>query len=154
MNVAEVVGFLGSAVSFVLWLPQAGLAWRNRHDRRALAGLSLGTFILVLCNAALWAAYAVLTKAWWVGVPGLVNAPLALMMIVLVLQARMGGAPTAITLCGCRGGYLASDPHDFVVTAPPGYGYVHSPCSGVVVSGFAVPLGQGEMAASRMRAMS
>lgn len=40
------------------------------------------------------------------------------------------------------------------VTAPPGYGYVHSPCNGVTVAGFVVPEGEGDQASREMREMN
>ncbi|WP_315096660.1 hypothetical protein [uncultured Cellulomonas sp.] len=84
----EVVGFLASLLSLVLWWPQAARVWRYRHDGSRLGGVSLPTQVLLLANAALWAVYALLTGSFWVGAPGLVNAPLAVATIAVLLRSR------------------------------------------------------------------
>lgn len=43
---------------------------------------------MLLVNATGWALYGVLTGAFWVGAPGIVNGPLAILSIVLVLRSR------------------------------------------------------------------
>lgn len=148
----ELLGLLGLTTSVVLWLPQARLAWRGRRDPSALAGLSAATLLLVVANAVVWALYAVVEQAWWAGAPGLLSGPLAATMAVLVLRARRSDQRAAAALQGACSRHPGPD-HDLVVTAPPGYGYVHSPCTGVQVSGFLVPLGQGQAASARMRRM-
>lgn len=85
----ELVGFLASAVSLVLWWPQAVRVWQLRHDGTELGGVSIATQVLLLANALLWAVYALLTGSFWVGAPGLVNAPLALGTIALVRRSRL-----------------------------------------------------------------
>ncbi len=82
------LGFIGSSLSFILWLPQAKLTWQNRHSAEKLAGISTGTQYVVLANATTWGIYAILTEAWWVGAPGLINFPLALGTILLVRKAQ------------------------------------------------------------------
>lgn len=149
---SDLVGLVASTIAFVLWLPQADLARRRLGDDRALAGLSMGTLWLVLCNAVLWGVYAVMTQAWWVGAPGLVNAPLAVWMLVLVVGARRRLA-AVVPPAGCGNLYHPVAEHDLVVTAPPGYGYVHSPCTGVPVPGFVVERGDGDRASQRMRGL-
>ena len=88
----EAIGFVASVVSLVLWWPQAARVWRHRHDGGQLGGVSISTQVLLLVNAALWGAYAVATGSFWVGAPGLVNVPLALLTITLLRRAR-GSAP-------------------------------------------------------------
>lgn len=60
-----------------------------RRDAHALAGIAIGTQLLVLANAALWFAYAGVLGSFWVGVPGLINAPLSAVIIALVLRTRV-----------------------------------------------------------------
>lgn len=97
MLLTEGVGFLASAVSFVLWWPQAARVWRHRHDRGQLGGVSISTQVLLLVNASLWGVYAVFTGSFWVGAPGLVNAPLALLTIALLRRSRGRGAGRRLT---------------------------------------------------------
>lgn len=86
--VDAVLGFFGSATSVLLWLPQARRIWRLRADAQALAGVSLGTQLLLAFNAVLWAAYAIAVPAPWAGLPSLFNLPLALLMMTLIVRAR------------------------------------------------------------------
>ncbi len=129
----NLVGALGCAISFILWLPQAKRIWAVRHDGSAMSSVSPGTYWLVLANAVLWAVYAALTGAWWSGAPGLVNAPLAVLVLILVARSRLVPNQNHC-LCdvseGCE--------HDYLVTAPPGAGTVHSPCRGVRVPGMPI----------------
>ena len=86
--VTEAVGFLAALISSVMFLPQAGRVWRMRNDRRSLRGVSPVGQVLLLVNATLWGLYALLTGAYWAGVPGLLNFPLACMTLVLLLRSR------------------------------------------------------------------
>lgn len=81
-------GIIASATAFILWLPQARAVWRHRGDPHALAAVSLATQVILLGNAAIWGFYAFQTQAFWVGAPGVVNAPLALVTIGLILRSR------------------------------------------------------------------
>jgi uncharacterized protein with PQ loop repeat len=86
----ELVGFIASVMSFVLWWPQAALVWRCRARGEQLTGVSTSSQLLLLINACLWGVYAVGTGSLWVGAPGLVNGPLAIITIVLLRRARQG----------------------------------------------------------------
>lgn len=123
--IIEAIGFLASAISFTIFLPQALRTWRVRNDPIALAGISTGTQLLILANATLWGVYAVLTGAFWVGAPGLLNAPLAAFTIFLIYRSR--GSAVAVVPEGCK---LCIDDikHEIFITAPPGWGSV-MPCS-------------------------
>lgn len=70
------------------------------------------------------------------------------MTIIERIRRRFRPAPPK--QCGC-GQVREGIPHDFVVTAPPGYGYVHSPCTGSISWGFATPYGEGAEASRQMR---
>lgn len=93
----EALGFSASVIAFVLFVPQALRVWKVRADPAALSGVSLGTQFFLLSNAVLWAFYAVETQAFWVGAPGLVNAPLAICVIILVTRARRASPAPART---------------------------------------------------------
>jgi uncharacterized protein with PQ loop repeat len=84
----ELLGFVASVMSFILWWPQAALVWRCRGRGEQLTGVSISSQLLLLINACLWGAYAVGTGSLWVGAPGLVNGPLAVITIVLLRRAR------------------------------------------------------------------
>lgn len=84
----EIVGFIASVVSFVLWWPQAALVWRCRGGGEQLSAVSMSSQSLLLINAALWGAYAIGTGSLWVGAPGVINGPLAILTIVLLRRAR------------------------------------------------------------------
>ena len=85
---AGILGFVGSFISFILFIPQARTVWRQRHDPHALRGASLGTQFIVIANALVWFAYAYVLGEFWVGAAGFVNLPLALFTIALILRAR------------------------------------------------------------------
>ncbi|MHA3724225.1 hypothetical protein ACXR2T_10135 [Leucobacter sp. HY1910] len=121
--IEQAIGFIAAVVSFVLFLPQAQRAWQFRRDAQSLRGISVGTQLLVLLNASLWGAYAFITGSFWVGAPGLVNAPLAMAMIVLILRSRRQAATEDECLL-CRAGAV----HEVFVTVPPGWGSV-VPCT-------------------------
>ena len=84
----EILGFAAAVVSFVLWWPQAVRVWQCRRSVEHLSGVSISSQVLLLTNASLWGAYAVVTGSLWVGAPGLVNAPLAIVTIVILHRAR------------------------------------------------------------------
>jgi len=86
--VTEAVGFLAALVSSVMFLPQAARVWRMRNDRRSLRGVSPLGQVMLLINATLWGLYALLAGAYWAGVPGLLNFPLACATLLLLLRAR------------------------------------------------------------------
>lgn len=88
----NIIGFLGSFTSFVLWLPQARIVWKIRNDRVALGAVSLATQFIVVVNSILWLLYAIIADSFWVGAPGMLSAPLAIMTIVIITKARRAPA--------------------------------------------------------------
>lgn len=115
MFITDVIGFVSSVISFVLFLPQAKRTWEVRHDPKSLRGVSSGTQWLILCNATLWGVYAVLTGAFWVGAPGLVNAPLAIATLLLIGRAkRMDTPANDCSICEAR------IPHQVFIAFPEG----------------------------------
>ena len=98
----EILGFTASVLSLVLWWPQAARVWKCRGRSEQLSGVSVSSQTLLLMNAALWGAYAIVTGSLWVGASGLVNGPLAIITIVLLRRAERvsstrtsGGVSTA-----------------------------------------------------------
>lgn len=123
----QMVGFIASTIAFILFAPQARRTWQVRNIPSAVAGVSAGTQWLLLSNAVLWGVYAVLTEAFWVGAPGLVNGPLAVATLALIYRARATPEdPPAAPECEfCAEG----EEHRVFITSPPGWGSVMS-CSG------------------------
>lgn len=118
----NILGLIASIISFVLFLPQAKLTYKNRNNPQKLSTLSIGTQLLIMANATIWGIYAFLTNAFWVGAPGLVNFPLAFFTIVLILKNRKGETSKNwdrfCKSCGFEGDHL------IFVTQPPGFGSI------------------------------
>ena len=75
--VAELLGWFGAALSCVISLPQVVRTMRAKR----LDGISSATYWLVLFNAAAWTAWSLLTGEYAAGVPGLVNGPVAIVIL-------------------------------------------------------------------------
>lgn len=81
----EVVGWCGALTSSMLAAPQAFKLYRSPGE---YSGVSLLTWCVVMLNALLWFLYAVWTAAYPVGVPSLINGPLAAYIIVKILLSK------------------------------------------------------------------
>jgi uncharacterized protein with PQ loop repeat len=79
----HIIGWCGALTSSLLALPQAIKLYRNPFEQ---SGVSLLTWLVVVMNASLWLLYALLTKAYPVGVPSLINGPLAIYIIYKILR--------------------------------------------------------------------
>ena len=134
--IVHLIGFAASCMAFVLFIPQAVRVWHLRADAHGLLGVSVWTQVALLTNACLWGLYAALTEAFWVGAPGLVNAPLALAVLMLIYRARTTSSGQCL-VCG-----FAEGEHLIFVTSPPGYGS-QMPCSKETVP-HGVPMTPGE----------
>lgn len=86
--ITGIVGFLATTTSFIRFLPQAIQTWKQRNDAHALSGLSLPTQWLTLVNSLLWIVYGFLLGEIWVAMPSLLNAPMALFVIMLIISSR------------------------------------------------------------------
>lgn len=80
--IIDLLAWSGALISCLLSLPQLLQAL---HSER-LEGLSAATYWLVLGNAAIWAAWAVLAGEYAAGVPALINGPAAVVIIVRIHQ--------------------------------------------------------------------
>ena len=67
----ELLAWGGAALSCLLTIPQAVRTLRARQ----LDGVSAATYWIVLANAAIWGAWALLTGEYAAGVPSLVSGP-------------------------------------------------------------------------------
>lgn len=132
---ATLFGVAGNICSAALFLPNAAVVYRNRHDSAALRGVSVTMQVLILCNATLWVLYAWATGAWWAAAPGALNVPLALFVLHLVFRSRSraaaGIAPLAEGDSRCVCGWSEPDqPHDLFCVTAAGYG-TRRRCDGV-----------------------
>lgn len=80
----ELLAWAGAALSTLLGLPQAVRALRTNR----LEALSAATYWLTLANAAVWAAWAIVTGNLAAGVPALVNGPAAVLILKRLEAAR------------------------------------------------------------------
>ena len=75
---AELLAWIGAALSCLLCLPQAV---RTLRLRQRLDGISAGTYWIVLANATVWVTWSLLTGELAVGAPALVNGPAAVVIL-------------------------------------------------------------------------
>lgn len=102
----HLVGFVASVISFVMFWPQGWRTWSQRRSPQFLIGISVGTYLLLCANAVTWGVYAFMTGAYWSGLPGLFNLPLAVLVIVLSIRARKSidwKEPRPCQHCGALG---------------------------------------------------
>jgi uncharacterized protein with PQ loop repeat len=71
------LAWCGAALSCLLSVPQAIRALRTKR----LDGISASTYVIVLGNAAVWAAWAMCTGEHAAGVPALINGPAAILIL-------------------------------------------------------------------------
>jgi uncharacterized protein with PQ loop repeat len=75
MEKSFIFGIIISILDAWLFLPQAIIAWRNRHEPEKLEGISTFTYVLVLLVYVLWIIWDILVGRWdahlyaWVGIP-------------------------------------------------------------------------------------
>lgn len=105
--IITILAWSGALLSCLLAVPQAFRAFRT--DR--LDGVSATTYRIVLGNATVWTAWALLTGQYAAGVPGLVNGPVAVLILLRLRRAQLAtetgtrcpdGWPTEGALAGCR----------------------------------------------------
>jgi uncharacterized protein with PQ loop repeat len=82
--VVEMLAWCGAALSCLLSVPQA---IRVLHAER-LDGISAATYVIILSNAAVWAAWALLTGEYAAGIPGLINGPAAILILRRLMITR------------------------------------------------------------------
>jgi len=90
------LAWCGAALSCLLCIPQAARTLRAER----LDGVSASTYWIVLANAAVWVAWAVLTGEHAAGAPALVNGPAAVLILRRLLAARRGRPPTPSAAAG------------------------------------------------------
>lgn len=82
------LGFVGTAFSFLMWVPQARITWQSRNDAVRLAGISETTQWLLVLGYSVWGAYGLLSASMWVAAPSIIAIPLAAATIVVIRRGR------------------------------------------------------------------
>lgn len=80
--IIDLLAWSGALISCLLSVPQLLQAL---HSER-LEGLSAATYWLVLGNATIWAAWALMSGEYAAGVPALINGPAAVVIIIRIHQ--------------------------------------------------------------------
>lgn len=92
MGITEIainaLGFVGTAFSFLMWVPQARITWQSRNDAVRLAGISETTQWLLVLGYSVWGAYGLLSASLWVAAPSIIAIPLAAATIVVIRRGR------------------------------------------------------------------
>lgn len=97
----EIAGFSGSMMAFLIFVPQALKTIKNRHNYKEIQEtISKGSQWFLVCNATLWGYYAIGTEAFWVGAPGIVNMPLAILSLIYLYRAKNHTKQSAIAAEG------------------------------------------------------
>ena len=89
--VVQLLAWSGVALSCLLCIPQAARTLRTER----LTGVSATTYWIVLANAAVWAAWSLLTGELAAGAPALVNGPAAVLILRRLLRRRPRAAAGA-----------------------------------------------------------
>jgi uncharacterized protein with PQ loop repeat len=82
--VVKTLAWCGAALSCLLSLPQAIRVLRAER----LDGISALTYWIVLINAAVWAAWSLLTGEYAAGAPALINGPAAILILRRLIVVR------------------------------------------------------------------
>ena len=83
MDMVQMLAWWGALLSCLVSVPQAVRVLRAKR----LDGISASTYVIVLSNAAVWTAWALLTGEFAVGIPGLINGPAAMLILLRLLAA-------------------------------------------------------------------
>ena len=86
--IIESLAWFGALLSCLLSVPQLVQVLHSDH----LDGVSATTYVLVLANAAVWGAWAILAEQYAAGVPALVNGPAAIVIITRLHRIRAAAA--------------------------------------------------------------
>ena len=89
INHAEIIGVLASVLAFAVFIPQAVRVWRSRNDHHALLGVSITSFVFIVNNSIVWGLYAWTVGEFWVGAAGIINLPLAVMIVAVIIRSRI-----------------------------------------------------------------
>lgn len=94
----DLIGFVATSFSICMWVPQARITWRNRHDAVRLAGVSETTQWLSMIGYLLWGVFGLLIGSFWVAAPSIVSFPLSLATIIVVRRSRRPARTTTVPI--------------------------------------------------------
>jgi uncharacterized protein with PQ loop repeat len=97
------IGFVATAFSICMWIPQARITWQNRNDPIRLAGVSETTQWLSMCGYLLWGVFGVMIESFWVAAPSLVSFPLSVATIIVVRRGRRLPATRTVPILSTTG---------------------------------------------------
>ena len=86
----EAIGYLASLGAMSMWFPQTWHVLRRRHDRSALAGVSIPAYTTGVAFNALLAVYGWGSHSTPVGLAGSVNLVLNAVIVAVVGRSRVG----------------------------------------------------------------
>jgi uncharacterized protein with PQ loop repeat len=111
------LAWCGAALSCLLSVPQAIRVLRAER----LDGISASTYVIVLGNAAVWAAWSVCTGQYAAGIPALINGPAAILILHrLAIEHRKSRTLDAVAAVGAPDSPLvAGDADDRIRTSMP-----------------------------------
>jgi MtN3 and saliva related transmembrane protein len=84
MEMTELAGYAGAALTTIAFIPQALQTWRTRST----AGISLGMYATFTAGVAFWLAYGVMLGEWPIIIANSITFPLAL--CILAMKVRYG----------------------------------------------------------------
>lgn len=86
---ASVIGVIASVLAFAVFIPQAARVWSARNDHHALLGVSITTNMFIINNSIVWFIYAWTVGEFFVGAAGIINLPLAGMIVAVIVRSRL-----------------------------------------------------------------
>ncbi|WP_403025510.1 hypothetical protein [Salinibacterium sp. GXW1014] len=86
--VVNALGFIGTAFSILMWIPQARITWGARNDPAKLAGISETTQWLLTGSYLVWGIYGLLADSPWIAAPSVVALPIAIASVIIVRRGR------------------------------------------------------------------
>lgn len=92
IDTGQVLGLFASVLAFAVFIPQAVRVWRARDDAHALQDVSITTNMFIVNNSLVWGLYAFSIGEFFVGAAGLVNLPLASMIVLVIMRSRRRAA--------------------------------------------------------------
>jgi uncharacterized protein with PQ loop repeat len=86
--VTLILGWLVGIVDVAQFIPQARRTAAIRHDRAAMAGLSVTTWVIASIQGAAWVVYGFATDHLPVAIPNVIITPICLTILGMRLSHR------------------------------------------------------------------